>query len=424
VDSPGASAIKVNYDGVEVLTTGRKLARAPWYLVRTVPTAAALTEIQTRSAWTLTIFVAIIGALAGAMVIIWFYSTSVREAEAAEKYRISAELFTNVTEFLRVVTDNLPNPIFAVDGSGRYTFANMAASKDVEMHPRDMMGKLMSGVMGAARARTYQRINERVIDNQVTEDDVQRIEGDSDADLRILRSSHLPIPATALRPAGALVLLDDLTEVSAERDRRERILRQLVQTLMAVVDRRDPFSANHSARVAEVSRAVAEEMDLSRIEADTADIAASLINLGKVLVPRELLTKTDDLSEDEREILRQSVQSSADLLEGVEFDGPVVRTIREVQERWDGSGQKGISGEDIVQAARIVAVANAFVGMVSARAYRDPLSFDQASGILQEGIDSAFDRRPVSALVNILDNRGGRERWEAYRQRPDPEAEA
>jgi HD-GYP domain-containing protein (c-di-GMP phosphodiesterase class II) len=62
--------------------------------------------------------------------------------------------------------------------------------------------------------------------------------------------------------------------------------------------------------------------------------------------------------------------------------------------------------------------------MVSARAYRDPLSFDQASGILQEGIDSAFDRRPVSALVNILDNRGGRERWEAYRQRPDAEAEA
>jgi response regulator RpfG family c-di-GMP phosphodiesterase len=253
---------------------------------------------------------------------------------------------------------------------------------------------------------------------------LQRIEGEVEADLRILRSSHLPIPATALRPAGALVLLDDLTEVSAERDRRERILRQLVQTLMAVVDRRDPFSANHSARVAEVSRAIAEEMQLSRIEADTADIAASLINLGKVLVPRELLTKTDDLTEEEREILRQSVQSSADLLERVEFDGPVVRTIREAQERWDGSGQKGISGDDIVQGARIVAVANAFVGMVSARAYRDPLSFDQASGILQEGVDSAFDRRPVSALVNVLDNRGGRDRWESYRQRPDAEAEA
>ena len=276
VRSPGAAAIKKNYDGVEVLVTGRKLARAPWYLVRTVPTAAALTEIQTRSAWTITIFIAIIGGLVAAMVIVWFYSTSVREAEAAEKYRVSAQLFTNVTEFLRVVTDNLPNPIFAVDGSGRYTFANMAASRDVGMHPRDMMGKMLSAVMGTARARLYQRINDRVIDGQQQEDDIQRIDGDSEGEMRVLRSMHLPIPATALRPAGALVLLDDLTEITAERDRRERVLRQLVQTLMAVVDRRDPYSANHSARAAEVSRAIAEEMELEQVSVETVDIAASL----------------------------------------------------------------------------------------------------------------------------------------------------
>ena len=422
IQSPGAAAIRTNYDGIEVLVTGRKLARAPWYLVRTVPTADALTEIQTRSAWTITIFIAIIGGIVAAMVIVWFYSTSVREAEAAEKYRVSAQLFTNVTEFLRVVTDNLPNPIFAVDGSGRYTFANMAAAKDVGMHPRDMMGKMLSGVMGAVRARLYQRINDRVIDGQEQEDDIQRIEGESEGETRILRSMHLPIPATALRPAGALVLLDDLTEISAERDRRERVLRQLVQTLMAVVDRRDPYSANHSARAAEVSRAIAEEMGLAQVSVDTVDIAASLINLGKVLVPRELLTKTDDLTEEERDMLRQSVQSSADLLEGVEFDGPVVATIRQAQERWAGDGPQGVAGEDIEISARILAVANTFVGMVSARAYRDPLTFERACSILQENTGSAFDRRPVSALVNILDNRGGNERWAPYSAMPEADA--
>ena len=139
-------------------------------------------------------------------------------------------------------------------------------------------------------------------------------------------------------------------------------------------------------------------------------------------MPRELLTKTDDLTDEERDILRQSVQSSADLLEGVEFDGPVVATIRQVQERWDGGGPQGMAGEDIEMSARILAVANAFVGMVSARAYRDPLTFERACSILQENAGSTFDRRPVSALVNILDNRGGNERWAPYREMPKADA--
>jgi HD-GYP domain-containing protein (c-di-GMP phosphodiesterase class II) len=136
-------------------------------------------------------------------------------------------------------------------------------------------------------------------------------------------------------------------------------------------------------------------------------------------VPRELLTKTTDLTDEEREILRQSVQSSADLLEGVEFDGPVVESIRQMQERWDGSGPLGLSGEDIVTGARLIAVANAFVGMVSARAWREAMPFDAATAVLLEGANTVYDRRPVSALINYLDNRGGRDRWANFGAPPE-----
>src|SRR3989304_8980272 len=111
--------------------------------------------------------------------------------------------------------------------------------------------------------------------------------------------------------------------------------------------------------------------------------------------------------------------TTADLLAGIECDGPVGEALRQLQERWDGSGgPRGLKGEEIVLAARVVAVANAFVAMVSPRAYRPGVGFDQAMETLTTQTGKAFDRRVVSALVNYLDNRGGRQRWADFARGP------
>ena len=98
--------------------------------------------------------------------------------------------------------------------------------------------------------------------------------------------------------------------------------------------------------------------------------------------------------------------------------------IRQVQERWDGSGRpKGLAGEDIMMGARIVAAANAFVAMVSQRAYRHrPASFDEALNMLLGDSGIAYDRRVVSALMNVVDNRGAREDWVHFREAPEAAA--
>jgi HD-GYP domain-containing protein (c-di-GMP phosphodiesterase class II) len=161
--------------------------------------------------------------------------------------------------------------------------------------------------------------------------------------------------------------------------------------------------------VAKVAGAVAREMNLSETEIDTTEIAANLLNLGKIMIPPEVLAKTGDLTEDERRLLRNSVHMSADMLQDIEFDGPVVETLRQAQERWDGSGQpNGLKGEEILVTARIIAVSNALVGMISDRAFRQGMSIDAAIDILFRETGKAYDRRVVAALVNYLDNRDGR----------------
>jgi len=416
VDKPGGFGIRRDYGGVEVLVTSRPIAGTPWSLARKVATSEALAETDTRLRTILVVFLLIIGGVSVTMVAVWRHGTSLRAAKAAEQFKLQMERFQNLSKFLNVVTNSHPAHILAVTGEGSITFANKRAADSVDLEVADMLGKNMFNVIGPIQAKAFHEINKDVIDKFEPQNSVHRFEG-ADGDL-VIKSDHVPLQADRDYPASALMILDDITELTRERERRERVMRQLVETLVSVVDRRDPYSANHSARVAEVSHAIGEEMGLGELEQRTVDIAGSVMNLGKIFIPPELLTKTGKLSEDEREQLSRSFVVSADLLSGVEFDGPVVETVRQIGESFDGAGPLGIRGDEILVTARIVAVANVFVGMVSPRAYRDAMTFEKVSGILMEEAEKKFDRKAVVALINYIENRGGRQKWAHYRETP------
>lgn len=418
LERPGGFSIARNYKGTEVLATSRAIAGTDWVLIRTVERGEALGASDRRLTILLVILLLAILVAGVAIVAVWRHGTSLRSAEAAERYRQSTERFQSLSRFLRVVTDGQPTAIFAVDGRGRYSFANRQAAAEAGMDPEDMLGKSLSNVLGAAYAGLLEPINNEVIERGQPRTEWHELR--TGPGRRILKTEHIPLAAGSDHEAGVLVISEDMTELEEAREKRTKTLRELVSTCVAVVDRRDPYSANHSARVAEVARAIAEGMRLSPVEIETCDIAGALMNLGKVLVPEEVLTKAGRLTESELEMIRQSVQTSADLIQGVDFDGPVEETIRQIQEHWDGGGQpRGLSGDQILPTARVVAVANAFVALVSARAYRTGMSFDKAAEILLSEAGRTFDRRPVMALLNDLDNLGGRERWANFGELPD-----
>ncbi len=90
----------------------------------------------------------------------------------------------------------------------------------------------------------------------------------------------------------------------------------------------------------------------------------------------------------------------------------MIETLEQVNEWFDGSGRpKGLKGDQILPTAQIVALANQFVALISPRAFRQAKGFDEAASILMQAMDRRFARRYVLALLNQLDNRGGRERW-------------
>lgn len=416
---PGGFAQAVDYAGKPVLVTGRALAAAPWVVTRQIDAAEALADSDYRGKVLLATFLGSILVVSIVIVAVWRHGTSVRAAEAAERFRQTAERLGNLSRFLRVVTDGQPTAIAAVDGDNRYTFANRQAALQAGIAAEDMLGKDLASVLGPAKARAFDELNRQALQDKKRV--VETHAYDENGATKVIKSDHIPLLPDVEHPTGGvLMIMEDVTDLFSERARRERTQKQLVATLVAVIDRRDPFAAHHSARVAEVARAIASEMLMTPTEVETAEIAASLMNLGKMTVPSELLTRSGELKEEEIKLIRASILAAADLLEGVEFDGPVVRTLQQLLENWDGSGEPlGLREDEILPTAQVVAVANAFVGMVSARAYRPGLDFDAAARNLIDQAGRRFSRRPVAALVNILDNRNGRARWASFAAPPE-----
>ncbi len=424
----GFAANRLDYTGAPVLATGRPLTvpGVTWTLVRKVTSAEALAESSRRQTTLLTTFLLVIVGVGVTIVAVWRHGTSVRAAESAERYRIAAERFSNIMKFLRVVTDGQPTQVVAVTEEGKFTFANLTAAQGAGIEKEEMMGKTMANVWGPVRSKYYQEVNREIIDNReailAEKRKISHIKTFEDEGGRhVIRSFHIPLRPDRDHPPGCLMILDDITEFVEQRERRDRVMDQLVTTLLEVVGRPDPFTAEQPDRAAKVAEAIANEMGMDDDVIRTVRAAAKLMNLGRVGVPREILVKRGPLNAPELELFRIAIRNSAKMVEGVEFDGPVVDTLRQIHERADGKGPLKMPGVTVLQTAQIVAVADAFAAMISPRAHRRPLSLDLAEAEISAQAGARFDRKAVAALLHTLENREGRAAWKQFAAPPAAE---
>jgi PAS domain S-box-containing protein len=404
-----------DHRGRDVLAVARDFTVVPWTLLYKVDRAEALAEGDARRrAITLALGLLIVAVAAG-FVAVWWFASSRRATEAAVRYRDLAQRYGSQETLLRSVTDSQPDLIYLVDGEGRLRFANAAVARRSGVAVADMDGRMLADVLGPDYARRIGEVNRKARKQARAKTRLMRETLESGGE-RVLQTAHIPI---AGGDGAVLVVERDVTGAVVEREKRARALRAVVDALVTLIDRRDPYCADHARRVGQVAAAIAGAMAVDMGERATIEIAASLMNLGKVLVPTELLTKTGKLSDVEMKQVRDSILHSADFVQGIEFEGPVIETLRQLQERIDGAGYPlGLKGDEILLTARILAAANAFVSMVSPRAWREAIPIDQAMESLRRERDKAFDRRVIAALDHCLENAGGAERWRAFAQAP------
>lgn len=204
---------------------------------------------------------------------------------------------------------------------------------------------------------------------------------------------------------------------AATREIRAREL-ELLMRLCRASEFRDPETGAHIERMARYAQLIAETLGLGAERAEEIYRAAPMHDVGKLGVPDAILLKPGRLQAEETVVMRQHTLIGYDILK--DSSSPLIQLGAEIalshHERWDGGGYPhGLKGEEIPLSGRIVAVADVFDALTSARCYKTPWTLEAARAYLENAKDSHFDPRCVDALLSRWD-----EVMEVHRISPDP----
>ncbi len=178
-----------------------------------------------------------------------------------------------------------------------------------------------------------------------------------------------------------------------------------MKVLVAILEAKDRYTSGHCERVTEYVSKIVDFMGLDNHLKDVIKNAASIHDIGKLSIDSKILNKKGKLEDDEWEIIRKHPSVGVNILSGLDFLEEEKDIILHHHERFDGKGYPDqLKGEEIPLGARIIAVADSFDAMNSARAYRDALSENVIIDELKKGRGTQFDPEVIDSFLKLIEN--------------------
>jgi PAS domain S-box-containing protein len=327
--------------------------------------------------------------------------------DIAERKRVEEELKQSEERY-RSIFENAQEGIFRSTPDGKMIMANQAMAK---MFGYESPEELMTGITDVARQHYVNPEDRRKLKEMIEEHGF--IKG-YEAKLYRKDGSIIWISMTmrAIRAEkGQIIYYDGMDEdITNQKESAERIKKALSATVQAItvtVETRDPYTAGHQRRVADVARAIATEMNLSVNQIEGILMAAAIHDLGKISVPAEILSKPTKLTKLEFDLIKTHSQSGYDILKDIDFPWPVARAVLEHHERVNGSGYpNGLTGDNILLESRIMAVADVVESMASHRPYRPSLGIDAALNEISKNKGVLYDLEVSDACLRLFREKG------------------
>jgi len=207
-----------------------------------------------------------------------------------------------------------------------------------------------------------------------------------------------------------LAFVRDITDRKRAEEELQRTLESLrkafgatIQVMVSAVETRDPYTAGHQIRSADLARAIATEMGLPHEKIEGIRVAGSIHDIGKLSIPAEILSKPTRLTKIEFSLIKEHVKKGYEMLKDVESPWPLAEIVYQHHERMDGSGYpRNLKGEEILIEARILTVADVVEAMASHRPYRPGLGIDAAIEEISKERGILYDPEVVDACVKLF----------------------
>ena len=211
-------------------------------------------------------------------------------------------------------------------------------------------------------------------------------------------------------PETYIVVFEDISErrqavkaLLESADRLRGTVEGAVEAMGSMIAARDPYTAGHERRVTQLAVAIGEAVGLTPAAVDGLRLAGLVHDIGKLSVPAEILTKPSRLTEVEFELIKVHPQAAYDMLASIDFEQPVAAIVLQHHERLDGSGYPaGLTGDESMPEARILAVADVVEAMASHRPYRAALGTEAALAEVRSGAGTRYDTDAAAACAELF----------------------
>jgi PAS domain S-box-containing protein len=319
---------------------------------------------------------------------------------------------------LQKIFDLLPIGLWLTDKDGKLMRGNPAGVKIWGAEPK--VDPAEYGVFKARRLPSGEEIapEDWALVNTIRErvtvvDEMLEIDA-FDGKKKVILNYTSPVLDNYGAIQGAIVVNLDITNLKHAENKLQDTLENLrkvlgatVQAIAVTVETKDPYTAGHQRRVADLARAIATEMNLPADQIDGIRMAATIHDLGKISVPAEILSKPTKLTNVEFSLIQTHSQSGYDILKDIDFPWPIARMILEHHERMDGSGYpNGLMAEAALLESRILAVADVVESMASHRPYRPGLGVDAALEEISKNRGILYDTGAVDACLRLFHEKG------------------
>jgi PAS domain S-box-containing protein len=326
--------------------------------------------------------------------------------QAEERLRHSEENF-------RHSLDNSPLGVRIVAEKGETIYANKAV---LEIYGYDSFEKLRNAALQQHYTpESYANFQLR------KEKRLQGETGPSEYDISIMKKNgdvrHVHVFRKEIFWNGqkqSQVIYHDITERKKAEDKLNKTLETLrrsirttIQVLGVASEARDPYTAGHQRRVADLARAIATEMKLPQEIIEGIRMAGAIHDIGKISIPSEILCKPIVLTDLEFSLVKAHSQYSYDIMKDVESPWPLADIVYQHHERVNGSGYpRGLKDEDILIEARILAVADVVEAILSYRPYRPALGLEIALSEIENNAGIFYDHAVAKACLKLFREKG------------------
>ena len=296
---------------------------------------------------------------------------SINNAIAYQKIKESETRFRSLSE-------NAPDIIYALGINGEFTYANPAMKTILGYRPEEITGKYFVNITRQEDVAKYIKSFKKVRDQKQTIKEEVGILLHKDGTERYFSISGAPNFDSEGNFIGLVGTFKNLTDIRKSEmelkmsfEKLQSAMSSTIDAISIIVESRDPYTAGHQKRVAQLAVAIAEKLGLSEERINLIRMGSLIHDIGKIYIPSEILTKPSRLSDLEFAMIKSHPIVGYKILNKVNFIPTIVDIVYQHHERMDGSGYPlGISGDAILLESMIVAVADIVEAMSSDRPYR------------------------------------------------------